>query len=168
MKRAIWPAFLASVLVGFGIFHIWGMTEIAFQTLDFVRNQITEKTDDLLGVRDDATLPVPAWADRATGGRRDVELGAAGRHVRDIPLGKDEGIIALGVNNEGDYAPLIMQADGAVRAAGKNVQTGPEWVPIAVDKQGRVIISPDSIPRLFNLQPGERIIIMGPPAKVQP
>ncbi len=150
MRRAIWPAFLASVMVGFGIFHIWGMTEIAFKTLDFVRNQITEKTYDVLGVRDDIT---------------------AGRHVSDIPLGRRdvEEIMALGVNIEGDYAPLLMSNDGAVRAAGKNVQTGPKWVAIAVDKQGRVIVSPDSFLNFpFNLQPGERIIIEGPPAKVQP
>jgi len=125
VKHVIWSAFLASVLVGFGIFHIWGMTEIAFRTLEFVRSQI---------VRDD------------------LQPAVQGRHVEDI-AGKDHGIIALGVNNEGDYAPLIMQADGAVRVAGKNVQTGPEWVAIAVDKQGRVIVSPHSL----------RIAIEGPP-----
>ena len=100
---------------------------------------------------------------------------AAGRLVRDIPLGrKDEGIMALGIDNRGDYAPLIMQNDGAVRAAGKwhDDKTGKDhWPTIQVDKEGRVICSPESLAvmaRMFKLKPGESITIHGPPLEKKP
>lgn len=158
MRRGIWPAFLTLAFIGFGLLGLWDMTWLLFKTLDLVRSQIIEEP-----LKPPAA---PSW-------RPDVEQpAAAGRHVRDIPLGrKDEGIMALGINNAGDYAPLIMQNDGAVRAAGKNVQTGSDWVPIKVDKEGRVICSPESLAvmaRMFKLKPGESITIHGPPLEKQP
>ena len=153
MRRGIWPAFLAVVFIAFGLLGIWDMSWLAFKTLDLIRSQIQEETLE--------PPAAPTWADP----------NAAGYPIKDIPIEKDSGIMALGLNNAGDYAPLIMQDEGAVRAAGKNVQTGPEWVAIRVDKVGRVICSPESFKAmidLFKLKPGERIVIEGAPAKGQP
>ena len=150
MRRGIWPAFLAVVFIAFGLLGLWDMSWLAFKTLDLIRAQIQEET-----LKPPAA---PTWA----------EPNAVGYPIRDIE--KDKGIMALGVNNAGDYAPLIMQDDGAVRAAGKNVQTGLDWVSIKVDKAGRVICSPESFQGMVErlLRPGERIVIERPPAEGMP
>jgi hypothetical protein len=160
VKRGIWPAFLTLAFIGFGLLGLWDMTHLAFMTLDAIRSQIQGEP-----------LKPPAAPSWAPG----PEPNAAGYPIRDIPLGgKDEGVMALGVNNAGDYAPLIMQNEGAVRAAGKwrDEKMGRDhWVAIQVDAEGRVICSPDSfkaMARMFNLKPGERIEIHGPPAGGQP
>ena len=152
MKRGIWPAFLAVTFIVFGLLGLWDMTWLAFKTLDLVRSQFIEEP-----LKPPAA---PTWADP----------NAVGYPIRDIPIEKDSGVMALGVNNAGDYAPLIMQNDGAVRAAGKwrDEKTGKDhWIAIQVDPQGRVICSPKSFPGL-KLAPGEVITIHGPPAKGQP
>lgn len=143
MRRAIWPAFLGCLLVAAWGLHIWDVTNLAFWGLAAIRAQISEEI-----LKPPAA---PTWA----------EPNAVGYPIKDIPIEKDSGIMALGVNNAGDYAPLIMQDEGAVRAAGKNVQTGPEWVAIRVDKEGRIICSPESFQGMVErlLKPGERIVI---------
>ena len=159
MRWGLWPAFLTLAFISFGLLGLWDLTWLAFKTLDAIRTQITQVLEP---------PAAPTWK-AGDMGRRDVEQPAtAGRHIRDIPLGRqDEGIMALGIDNRGDYAPLIMQDEGAVRAAGKNVQKGSDWVAIVVDKAGRVICSPNSFPG-FNLAPGETITITGPPLEKQP
>lgn len=164
MTRGIWPAFLTLAFIGFGLLGIWDLTWLAFQTLDAIRTQTTRllKPPAAPTWNPDEEQPAEPTSTGGSTWRRDVEQpAAAGRHIRDIPIKKDEGIMALGVNNAGDYAPLIMQDEGAVRAAGKNVQTGPEWVAIRVDKAGRVICSPESFQGMVErlLKPGERIVI---------
>ncbi len=147
MKRGIWPAFLTLAFIAFGLLGLWDLTWLAFKTLDAIRTQITQVLEP---------PAAPTWKHGDTHpGRRDVEQPAtAGRHIRDIPLAirddvlaTKEGIMALGIDNSGDYAPLTMNSDGAVRAAGTwhDDKTGKEhWVAIRVDPQGRVIISPES------------------------
>lgn len=194
MRWAIWPAFLALAFVSFGLLGIWDVVWVAFKTLDLIRSQMQEEP-----LKPPAA---PSWKPRPDhfGAKWTDPLAAAGRHIRDIPFGlgvKDdvlstgEGIAALGIDSNGDYAPLIMQNEGAVRAAGKwhddktgkdhwptirvdkqgymmaAGKTGADWVPILVDKAGRVICSPDSFPG-FNLAPGETITITGPPLEKQP
>ena len=150
MTRGIWPAFLATALIGSYAFHIWGLTNLGIRGLAFLRAQITEETLK--------PPEAPTWAPRST---------QEGKHPKDIAKGE----LALGVAQSGDYAPLLITPDdGSVRAAGKNTQTGPEWVAIKVDKAGRVICSPASFAALlrqFKLKPGERIVIEGAPAGPQ-
>ncbi len=149
MKKTFAPALLAILLVSFTLMGIWDATWLAFQAFSFV-----------VQVKETILRPpkAPTWKPRST---------EEGKHPKNIQRGE----LALGVRSDGDYAPLILaQSDGAIRAAGKNVQTGPDWVSIAVDKQGRVICSPQSIAELakhFRLKPGEKIIIQGPPVKVE-
>lgn len=149
MKKTFAPALLAILFVSFTLMGIWDATWLAFQAFSFVAQ-----------VKETILKPpkAPTWQPRST---------EQGKHPKDIKRGE----LALGVRGDGDYAPLIFaQPDGAVRAAGKNVQTGPDWVSIAVDKQGRVICSPESFRALlsaFQLKPGEKIIIQGPPMKVK-
>jgi hypothetical protein len=119
MSKLIWQGVLTFAFIFFAIMGLWDLTHIAFRGLEFVRSQLEPPA-------------APTWA----------EPGAAGRHVSDIPLGrKDTGIMALGLDNTGDYAPLIMQSDGAVRSAGVT-SDGSHWIAIRVDPQGRVICSP--------------------------
>ncbi len=161
MSRGLWPAFLTLAFIGFGLLGIWDMTWLAFQTLDAIRSQIQGEP-----LKPPAA---PSWKPLKTdpfGAEWTAPPAAAGRHVRDIPLGvrddvlgTKEGIMALGIDNSGDYAPLMMQNDGAVRSAGK--ANGSRWVAIRVDDQGRVICSPESFWGL-NLAPGETMIIHGP------
>jgi hypothetical protein len=140
MKRALWPAFLASALVAFGLFHLWDMTQLAWHGLRLIQLQVMEPP------------AAPTWQPRST---------EEGKQAKDFKQGE----LALGVEPGGDYAPMVIIRDsGAVRAAGKNAQLGPEWVPIRVDKEGRVICSPLSfahLAKMFQLKPGERIILEG-------
>lgn len=134
MKKTIWPAFLASALVGFGIFHIWDLTNLAFRTLDFVRMQVMEPP------------AAPSWKPRSKTEGRPAD------QVR-------QGELLLGVRNDGDYAPAFLDdRTGALRAAGRTIDN--RWVPIKLDRQGRVICSPDSFWKL-NLFPGETMVIEG-------
>lgn len=157
MRWGIWPAFLTLVFVTFGLLGLWDMTWLAFKTLDFIRNQIQEEP-----LKPPAapswTLTEPTDMEPVTG-----RLLIRDDTVRAIPL-KDEGIMALGIDQAGDYAPLIMQQDGAVRAAGKwrDEKTGKyHWVALRVDAEGRLIVSPESFWGL-NLAPGETITIHAP------
>lgn len=162
MRRGIWPAFLALVFVASGLLGIWDISWLAFnafKTLDLIWSQIIQEP-----LKPPAA---PTWSP-------DVgQPATVGRHIRDIPLGRrddilpnegNEGIIALGIDNAGDYAPLIMQNDGAIRAAGKWHDGKTEkdhWIALRVDAQGRVIVSPESFWGL-SLAPGETITIHAP------
>ncbi len=146
MKKTFAPALLAMLFVGFTLLGIYDGAWLLFQGFSFVAQ-----------IKEEMLKPpkAPTWQPRST---------EEGKHPRDI----ERGELALGVRNDGDYAPLmIIQDTGAVRAAG--VHDG-KWIPIQLDAQGHVICSPESFKALmsaFQLKPGEKIIIEGPPMKVK-
>jgi len=123
MMKNIWQCFLTFAFIIFGMLAVWDLAYVIFSSFDFVRNQLEPPA-------------APTWKTNAPA--------TAGRHVSDIPLAPTNvkaGIMALGIDNSGDYAPLIMQSDGAVRSAGVTPD-GKHWIAIRVDPQGRVICSP--------------------------
>ena len=142
MKKTFAPALLAMLFVGFTLLGIYDGAWLLFQGLSFVAQ-----------VKQGALKPpkAPTWKPKST------EQGMEPKNIK-------RGTLALGVRNDGEYAPLMIINDtGAVRSAG--VHDG-KWIPIQVDAQGHVICSPESFKewaKQFHLKPGEKIIIHGPP-----